>query len=230
VPSVETFGEVFPGMILELVVDRDHPSQLRLHTWNGRRTTTIHKVEHGGVSYVPKTLASGLAQSVRFAAPSLPFGSTAKLVFSLRDFLSTYAHLQAEVADLLVAFALTSWFCDCMPVAPVLYLFGPDNGVSQMLRLLGCVCRRPVLLGDVDFAGLATLPKRLGATLLLNQRDLGQRVRRALLASNRRHFCVVRGSGRLDLYGAKAFSCEGPLMVQDGLKVSLSPAQDPPLF
>ena len=188
------------------------------------------RLNTGGVSYVPKTLASGLAQSVRFAAPSLPFGSTSKLVFSLRDFLSTYAHLQAEVADILVAFALTSWFCDCMPVAPVLYLFGPENGVSQMLRLLGCVCRRPVLLGDVDFAGLATLPKRLGATLLLNQRDLGQRVRRALLASNRRHFCVVRGSGRLDLYGAKAFSCEGPLMVQDGLKVSLSPAQDPPLF
>jgi len=230
VPTIETFGEALPGMILESVVDTDHLGQLRLHAWNGRRTTTAQRVEHGGISYVSRTPASGLVQSVRFAPPSLPFGSTSKLLFSLRDFLSTYAHLQAEVADLLVAFALATWFCDCMVVAPVLYLFGPDSAVSQVLRLLGCVCRRPVLLGDVDFAGLASLPKRLGATLLLNQRDIGRRVRRALLASNRRHFCIVRGSGRLDLYGAKAFSCEGSLVVEDGLKVSLSPAQEPPPF
>ena len=225
--AVETFGEGLPGLMLESVVDPDHPDHLLLHTWNGHRTTTARKVEHGGVSYIPKTLASGLVQSVRFAPPSLPFGSTAKVISSLRDFLSTYARLQPEVADLLVAFALATWFCDCMPVAPVLYLFGPDSAVSQVLRLLGCLCRRPVLLGDVDFEGLATLPNRLGATLLINQRDLGRRVKRALLASNRRHFCVVRGRGRLDLYGAKAFSCEDSLVDEHGLRVSVSPAQDP---
>jgi hypothetical protein len=225
--AIETLSEALPNLMVEAVVDPDHHARLRLHTWNGRRATTTDRVEHRGASYGPKTLASGLVQSVRFAAPSLPFGSTAELVSSLRDFLSTYAHLQAEFADLLLAFVLATWFCDCMLVAPVLCLFGPDSGVSQVLRLLGCVCRRPVLLGDVDFAGLATLPNRLGATLLFNQRDISRRVKRALLASNRRHFCVLRGRGRLDLYGAKAFSCEGSLLDEHGLKVSVSPAQDP---
>src|ERR1039458_6089936 len=225
--AVETFGDAVPGLILESVVDPDHPDHLLLHAWNGHRTTTERKIEHGGVSYIPKTLARGLAQSVRFAPPSLPFGSPAKVISSLRDFLSTYARLKPEVTDLLVAFALSTWFCDCMPVAPVLYLLGPDSAVSQVLRLLGCLCRRPVLLGDVDFEGIATLPNRLGATLLINQRDLGRRVKRALLASNRRHFCVVRGRGRLDLYGAKAFSCEDSLMDEHGLRVSVSPVQDP---
>ena len=225
--AIETFGEAVPGLMLESVVDPDDAEHLRLHTWNGRRTTTAPRVEHGDVAYIPKTLTRGLVQSVRFAPPSLPFGSTAKVVLSLRDFLSTYARLQPDVADLLVAFALSTWFCDCMPVAPVLYLFGPDSVVSRVLRLLGCLCRRPVLLGDVDFEGLATLPNRLGATLLINQRDLGRRVKRALLASNRRHFCVARGRGRLDLYGAKAFSCEEVLMDGHGLRVSVSPAQDP---
>src|SRR5664280_2552903 len=121
--AIETFGEAVPGLILESVVDPDHPGHLLLHTWNGHRTTTERKIEHGGVSYIPKTLARGLAQSVRFAPPSLPFGSPAKVISSLRDFLSTYARLQPEVADLLVAFALATWFCDCMPVAPVLCLF-----------------------------------------------------------------------------------------------------------
>ena len=224
--AIETFGEAVPGLILESVVDPDHPGHLLLHAWHGHRTTTARKIEHRGVSYIPKNLASGLVQSVRFAPPSLPFGSPAKVISSLRDFLSTYAHLKPEVTDLLVAFALSTWFCDCMPVAPVLYLLGPDSAVSQVLRLLGCFCRRPVLLGDVDFEGLATLPNRLGATLLINQRDLGRRVKRALLASNRRHFCVVRGRGPLDLYGAKAFSCEDSLTDKHGLTVSVSPAQD----
>src|SRR5664279_3698986 len=166
--AVETFGEAVPGLILESVVDPDHPGHLLLHTWDGHRTTTERKIEHGGVSYIPKTLARGLAQSVRFAPPSLPFGSATKVISSLRDFLSTYARLQPEVADLLVAFGLATWFCDVMTVAPVLYLLGPDSAVSQTLRLLGCLCRRPILLGDIDFAGLATLPRRLGATLLIN--------------------------------------------------------------
>jgi hypothetical protein len=224
--AVETFGEALPGLMLESVVDPDHPDYLLLHAWNGRRTTTARKIEHRGMSYIPKNLASGLVQSVRFAPPSLPFGSPAKVISSLRDFLSTYARLQPEVANLLVAFGLATWFCDCMPVAPVLCLFGPDSAVSQVLRFLGCFCRRSVLLGDVDLEGLATLPNRLGATLLINQRDLGRRVKRALLASNLRHFCVVRGRGRLDLYGAKAFSCGDSLMDEHGLRVSVSPTQD----
>ena len=221
---IKTFGEAQAGLLLESVVDPDNPENLVLHTWNGRRTATAGKVEHEGISYLPKKLASGLAQSVRFAPPSLPYGSTMKVISSLGDFLSTYARLQPEVADLLVAFGLATWFCDCMSVAPVLYLFGPESAVSQVLRLLGCFCRRPVLLGDVDFEGLSTLPSRLGATLLINQRDLGRRVKQSLLASNRRHFCLVRGRKRLDLYGAKAFSCG--FSGEHGLRASVPPAQD----
>jgi hypothetical protein len=227
VSAIETFGVALPGIIVEAVADPDHPDHLRLHTWNGRGVTTTRNLEYKGVAYIPKRVVGGLVQSVRFAPPSLSFGSTEKLVVSLRDFLSGYAGVQPEVADLLVAFALATWFCDCMPVAPFLYLFGPDDAVSIALRLLGCICRRPVLLGDVDCGGLATLPSQLGATLLINQRALGRRVRRILLASNRRHFCTIRGSSRLDLYGAKAFTCEGSQVDEHGLKVSLSSHQDP---
>ena len=127
---VETFGEALPGLILESVVNPNHPDHLCLHTWNGRLTTTVDKVEHRGVAYIPRNLPSGLVQSVRFAPSSLPFGSTAKVISSMRDVLSTYAFLQPEVANLLVAFAMATWFCDSMPLAPVLYLLGPDSAVS----------------------------------------------------------------------------------------------------
>jgi len=117
-----------------------------------------------------------------------------------------------------------------MPVAPVLYLFGSDDAVSTVLRLLGGVCRRAVLLGDIDLGGLATLPAGLSATLLVNQKSLGRTVRRILLASTRRHFFVLRGVGRLDVYGARALACEEFPLEQRGLTVSLTPAQDPPPF
>jgi hypothetical protein len=114
-----------------------------------------------------------------------------------------------------------------MLVAPVLHLFGPNNEVSHVLRLLGCCCRRSVLLGELDLGTLASLPSRLNPTLLINQPALGKRLKRALCASNRRHFCVFRGRTRLDVYGARAFSCDGALVDEHGLRVSLSPAQDP---
>ena len=66
---IKTFGEAQAGLLLESVVDPDNPENLVLHTWNGRRTATAGKVEHEGISYLPKKLASGLAQSVRFAPP-----------------------------------------------------------------------------------------------------------------------------------------------------------------
>ncbi len=61
--TIETFGEALPGLLLESVVDPEHPDHLLLHTWNGHRATTRRKVEHGGVSYIPKNLAIGLVKN-----------------------------------------------------------------------------------------------------------------------------------------------------------------------
>ena len=164
---------------------------------------------------------------VRFPVTSTSFGSTAKLVASMREFLSRYIRLAPEAADLLMAFALASHFVDCLPVAPVLFLLGPESETSLVLRLLACVCRRPLLLGDVDLAALATLPSQLDATLLINQRNLPQRVMRILQASNNRHFFIAHGNGPLNTYGAKAFSTDPEFEERLGLHLSLSPARDP---
>ena len=113
--AVETFGETLPGLMLESVVDPDRPDHLLLHTWDGHRTTTGPKIERASVSYIPKKLGNGLVQSIRFAPPSLPFGSPAKLISSMRDFLFTYAHLQPAAAALLVALAVSTWSATACP-------------------------------------------------------------------------------------------------------------------
>ncbi len=224
---VATLGQVLPRLIFEAVRDPDHDGRLLLHVREGRKFVTEPRVYHDGNTYVPTPLPDGLARSVRFPTRSARFGCTANLIASLRDFLDSHARLQPETIDLLLAFALSSWFCDAGPVASMLYFFGPEAAVSRCLRLLGCLCRRPILLGDADFGGLATLPAGLCATLLFNQTDLDRRLVRSLLASNRRHFRLARGTRRVDLYGAKAFACDDCAHDARGISVTLSPMSAP---
>jgi len=83
------------------------------------------------------------------------------------------------------------------------------------------------LIGDLDMAALGTLPSQLDATLLINQRNLAQRIARILLASNNRHFHIARGNNQHNAYGAKAFSADPEFVDGIGGHLSISPARDP---
>jgi hypothetical protein len=83
------------------------------------------------------------------------------------------------------------------------------------------------LVSEIDMAALGTLPSNLNPTLLLNQRSLGRRVTRILLASNNRHFCIAHGKHRIYAYGAKAFSSVPEFANGTGMRVSLAPVQEP---
>jgi hypothetical protein len=222
--SIETYGTVFPNLLIEAVVDLDHPKQLQLQTWNGRRNTTAPRVSYQGRTYVAGSKDTVLAQAVRFPPASRPFGSVTSLVSSMGEVFYRYASPSPEVVSILVAFSLASWFADCLTLAPILELVGPESEVNRVLRLLGCTCRRPLLLGDVDMAALATLPAQMWPTLLVNHRSLGRGITRVLQASCNRQFRVARGTRALDLYGAKAFSRGAGSMAGLGIEVSISPS------
>jgi hypothetical protein len=223
----QTLGAVLKDLMIEAVVDQSHPTQLRLHTWDGHRAATTPTVSFRGCTYTPAPTAAGLPRAVHFPGSSKAFGTATQLTSSMLKFLSRYASLLPDAATLIVAFGLSSWFTDCFSVAPKLYLLGPDNEATLLLRLLGCLCRRPILLSEVDIAALSTLPRHLDPTLLVNQRDLGRRVTRVLLAANDRHFAIAHGKGEIYAYGAKAFASVPEFADATGVRVSLSPAQEP---
>jgi hypothetical protein len=225
--AIETYGAVLPNLLIEAVVDLDHRDQLRLETWNGHRSKTAPRACYQGRTYVAGPINAGLMQVVRFPPSSQMFGSVASLVSSVREVFFRYTNASAEVTSILAAFTLASFFTDCVPVAPILDLVGPESEVSLVLRLLGCTCRRPLMLGDVDMAALATLPAQLGATLLVNQRGLNRSITRVLQASRDRHFRVARGKRALDLYGPKAFSSDAGSMAGPGVEACISPSPLP---
>jgi len=224
---IQTFDVVLPDLTIESVLDPAHPNKLQLHISDGHKFATVPTVSHLGHTYAPASIATGLAQAIRFPSGSKSFGSAQKLTSTMLQFLTHYAHLLPDSAALLVAFALASWLTDSLPVAPILYLLGPDIEVRLVLRLMSCICRRPVLLADVDMASLATLPSRLNPTLLISQRNLGRRVTQILLASNNPHFRIARGRGQIYAYGAKAFCADLEFANETGVQISLSPALDP---
>lgn len=223
----QTFGAALPNLMMEAVVDQNHPDQLRLHSWDGRKAATTPTIRYRGCTYTAAPLEAGLSRAVRFPSSSTAFGTATQLTALMLKFLDGYATLLPDAAALMVAFALASWFVDCFSVAPSLYLLGPDNEATLLLRLLGCLCRRSILLSDIDIAALATLPRNLDPTLLVNQRDLGRRVTRVLLASNDRHFSIARGRGAIYAYGAKSFASVPEFANGTGVRVSFSPAQEP---
>jgi len=48
----ETYGEVSPNLLIEAVVDPEHPNHLCLQPWNGRRSTAAPQVSYQGQTYV----------------------------------------------------------------------------------------------------------------------------------------------------------------------------------
>ena len=218
-----TFGAVYSHSIAEAVKHPDHEHELSLETWDGRKAKVSNSIRHDDRDFVPGRIGSGIVRAIRFPPPSKPFGSPAKLIASMRDFLLHYAQLTPETAALLVVFALASWFPECIPVAPVLFLLGPEGEARRVLQLLATLCRRPALLSDLDLTAIRSLPEEMNVTLLINQRDLPKNVRKFLLASADRHFHVAQGHNCLHTCGAKAISSRADSTNAAGVRVVLSP-------
>jgi hypothetical protein len=221
----QIFGRVLPDVVIETVRDQSYPNQLRLHTWDGRNGATAPTALYRGCTYTVAPIPNGLARAIRFPGPSKAFGTATQLSASMSRFLHRCANLPAGTTEILIAFSLASWFIDCFPVAPLLHLLGPDNEIARVLRLVGCLCRRPILLGDLDIAALSTLPCNLDPTLLVNQRNIGRRLAHVLLASNHRHFRVARGKGEIHALGAKALASTPEFANGAGVRISLAPVQ-----
>src|ERR1700690_315478 len=114
---IETYGQVFPELLIEAVGDAKHPGRLNLESWNGRKSTTARQVRYKDWRHVPGSIHGGLVQAIRFPPASRSFGSIANLVSSMHDVFSRYASAPAEVASVLAAFSLASWVVDCLPLS-----------------------------------------------------------------------------------------------------------------
>jgi len=162
-----TAGEVFPDSgMLEMVRDPSDPARPALLHWDGKHATVAPEIGVGGRHYVPPEIDPSLWRRLRLPSGFAPYGSTTELFDRIRSLITKYSGLSDEYSRLLTYSTFASHFVDCLQTVPCVVLHGcADAEAIALLRLLGWLCRHPVLLTD---AGLS-VPEYLRPTRLICQ-------------------------------------------------------------
>jgi len=222
---LRTVGEIFAdGSALEVVTSASD-DQLVLLFRKADKKTIAPQIEHSGRTYQPPDLDQSMLRAIRFAHDAKSYGSTGKLLRRVRNLFERYAGLIQSDSALMTAWTASSWFADCLPSPPTLLISGADNGDAMTLfRLFHSLCRRPVVLGDLDRTAFFSLAS-LGATLLINQPNLPARIRDLLGSSNHRGVYVFGNGTVCSLAGAKAvFLGMADAFTDEGIPFALPPA------
>jgi hypothetical protein len=147
---------------LELVRDGARESLLE---WKNTEISVSAEVACGKVRYTP-TAAASLIKHL----PGRPvaYERTEVLFAAVADFIEEKSGIDSCEATLLAFLSFSSFFCDCLDMAPCLLLRGAPLQAISLLRILGCVCRHPLLSVGSSVAGL---PRELRPTRLICQPD-----------------------------------------------------------
>jgi hypothetical protein len=88
--------------------------------------------------------------------PSRPesYGTTGELFTLIKTTIIECTLLSDQVSKLLTYWALSTWFTDCLSLAPCLVITGSPNEGDLVLRTLRAFCRRPFLMAGVSNATL----------------------------------------------------------------------------
>jgi hypothetical protein len=208
-PPSCTTGELFPdGTLIELVAGSSHPNKPDLLLWNGKKAEIGPIVSYGGTTYEAPVLNPVLYRALNLPANCRDYVSARALFDQISKLFVVRLGMSRHQSDLLACFTFSSWLASRLPMAPGLLLTGSDEDLGvTVLRLLGCVCRHPILLAQASVSGLRSLPWYLSPTLLLNQETLRPDLRRLLRASSHHlHLSGAKGD-LIDLYGSKAVFC-----------------------
>ena len=130
--------------------------------------------------------------------------SARELFASLCAFFQQHVMLSEQQYRLLSYWSIASWFSDCLPFIPCLAITGPASVADFLLRVLRCVCRRPVLLAGMSPAILRALPVgELMPTLLIREPQLSKRMALLLEASTQAGYLIASGKEVRQFYCAK---------------------------
>ena len=105
-----------------------------------------------------------------------PCREPAALIADIVETLAKFIEADRELLVLLASVVLCSWFPDCAEAAPYVWIVGPlGSAKTKLLRLLSCMCRRALLVGDVRAGSCYTLTDSYNPTLLVDELDLDDR-------------------------------------------------------
>jgi hypothetical protein len=231
VAPVLTTGEIFDdGTLIELVRSSTGSSKPDLLLWNGTVATIGPKVTHGGRFYESSEIPLSIYRAVLLPRGRVDCEPLRQLHGGIATLFVEHLGFADRESRLLASFCMVTWLADRLAIAPAVQISGPDQAAGvEVLRLLGCLCRHPLLLAEVTPGSFRSLPLQLSLTLLLSQREMKPAMSRLLCASSYRgvHLPGSRGTV-VDAYGPKAIfggSELGDLLEEGCIRIAMVPAQ-----
>jgi hypothetical protein len=204
---VITSGEIFPDSTLIELIAPSHAEGLILLYWNGQSALVAPEIDLHGRSHRPADLDPSIRKNMPLPDAPVEYGNRKTFFQRIADMCQSYIGFDEAQAKLLALWIFSTWFADCLPTAPTLLVSGRDTGhIITFFRLLQCLCRRPLMLGDISPKSLlGTLPMSLHPTLILNQPELPPKTIALLCNSNHRGLVVPGKNGKvLDICCSKA--------------------------
>lgn len=238
-PYVETFGELAPQFVIELVADEARGAGLKLLLWDGTEQYIQPSLSlepapdsafQATVFRAPE-IDSSLVRAIRFPTHAAAYESDRELIEEVCTLIHNYTGLGAKLASLAAYSVLASWLVDCIETPICLSIVAAESTAKrQLFRLLGCLCRRALLLGDVTMAGVCSLPMALSPALFIEPSEPDGELQKLLRASRSRSAYLPRSGRLVNLCCAKVICSDEPLFdeVPGGFMViPVAPSREP---
>lgn len=181
-PRLETFQEVFPKFMIEIVVAAGPQPRPLLLLWDGSQSHIGPSVSLEGKPeaeldsrvYVPPELDSTIWQAIRLPSHAEDYESTRKVFDDICHLLKRFTGLEENSVRLAAHSVIASWFPDAAGTSHCLSIVGPRSGVGpQTFRVLSCLYRRPLVLGTCSLASFFSIPTELRASFFIDRNQAG---------------------------------------------------------
>lgn len=209
-PVVPTAGEVFSnGSILELV--RIPTGELNLLLWDGKSANMAPQFVLHDHTFVP--LGVHLLRSMRLPSNIAEHESTRVLFTEISSLISRVTDAGDRFAQLVTFSVFATWFPDCLPFAPYLWIVAPPaiTTAAPLVQLLSLLCRHSLVINDISSAGFHSLSADLQPTVLAEVFKPTHRTLGLLRASNRPGVFDIANGKATNAFKAKIVIAPEPL-------------------
>src|ERR1700739_1275571 len=206
----KTTDAVFTNGMIELVIDPVHDGQLRrqlkLLFWKGevakilprikidRKTGSGSEADRQTVILEPEDLNPTFLRAMIFPSGAVSFGSTQQLLVEICGVIKQFTDLGNDHALLAAHSVLASWFVDATDLPVSLVIYGPDCHQGQRLfRILSCLYRRALLVGEINLASLCTLPIDFSPSLFIERYDHSPQIEKVIRATRMHGYVPAKG-------------------------------------
>jgi len=175
---VDTFGEIQPKWMIDLLADGTAGSQLKLLLWDGETARVQQNFPMNFPDleqrvYRPAKVDATVTREIYFPSRVGSFGTTREIFEALVAIIKRFSGLAETEVRLLTHAVLASWVVEFTEIPVCVALVGPPSPARrQILRLLRCLFRRALLLGEASLANFRCLPMEITPSLLIERCEL----------------------------------------------------------